>query len=223
MSRLAMSLLICIASMGGVMVLAQENIILPKVVPDSEKPLLQLLKQRRSVRDYHNAPLSLEEVGQLLWAAQGITHQEGLRSAPSAGALYPLEIFVVAGQIEGMAPGIYRYMPTEHQLLAHAEGDRREKLAQAAYKQNWLSDAAIIVVFAAVYERTTRKYGKRGIRYVHIEAGHASENLFLMAESLELGSVIVGAFDDDEIKTVLRLAGDSQPLILMPVGRKAIG
>lgn len=197
-----------------------ETIVLPRISLSGTQSLPQLLSQRRSVRDFQARPLPLGTLGQLLWAAQGITHAQGLRSAPSAGALYPLELYVALGEVEGLAPGIYRYLPQAHQLEKTAPADQRKKLARAAYQQSWLGNAPIVVVFAAVYERTTWKYGERGLRYVHMEAGHAAQNLFLQAESLGLGTVIVGAFDDDEIQTVLQLPHDQQPLILMPVGQK---
>lgn len=202
----------------------RDSILLPEITISGKQSLPQLLRhllqQRRSVRDFQDVSLSLSEIGQLLWAAQGITHPQGFRSAPSAGALYPLELYVVVGQVEGLAAGIYRYFPKEHRLIKSADGDQRKKLARAAHRQSWVSDAATVVVFAAVYERATWKYGKRGERYVHIETGHAAQNLFLQAESLGLGTVTVGAFDDDEVKAVLQLPDDVQPLILMPVGKK---
>ena len=191
----------------------------PTTVATDGQPLERLLQQRRSVRTFGKAPLSLAEVGQLLWAAQGISHPQGLRTAPSAGALYPLELYVVAGEVKGLPPAVYRYLPEGHRLVETAPGDRRQALARAALNQSWLSDAAVVVVFTAIYARTTRKYGKRGIRYVHMEVGHAAQNLLLQAKAQALGSVVVGAFRDDEVSKVLGLPADTQPLTLMPVGR----
>lgn len=182
--------------------------------------LERLLAQRRSVRSYPPGALGLREVGQLLWAAQGITDPQGLRTAPSAGALYSLELYLVAGAVEGLAPGIYHYNQKKHRLLKHLAGNRLEVLARAALGQDWVRDAAAVVVLAAVYQRTTGKYGDRGVRYVHIEAGHAGQNLFLQAEALGLGTVVVGAFDDDQVAGVLDLPKDERPLMLMPIGRK---
>jgi SagB-type dehydrogenase family enzyme len=179
----------------------------------------ELLQQRRSVRTFGKTPLNLTELGQLLWAAQGISHPQGLRTTPSAGALYPLELYVVAGEVEGLPSAVYHYLPEGHRLLKTAPGDRRKELARAALDQSWLCDAAVVVVFTAIYERTTCKYGERGVRYVHMEVGHAAQNLFLQAEAQALGSVVVGAFQDDEVSKVLELPTDTQPLILMPVGR----
>ena len=180
----------------------------------------QLLAQRRSIRDYQTITLELAEIGQLLWAAQGITHLQGLRTAPSAGALYPLELYVVTGLIEGLAQGVYHYDPGHHQLLKTSDGDLSDALTRAALSQAWIKHASAVIVFTADYERTTRKYGKRGKRYVHIEVGHAAQNLFLQSEALGLATVVVGAFNDDEVARVLRLPTDLKPLLLMPVGQK---
>ena len=193
---------------------------LPRPPITGEQQLERLLEQRRSVRAYKQAPLSLSEAGKLAWAAQGVTHPEGLRTAPSAGALYPLELFLVAGDVQGLEPGVYRYLPRRHALERLAEGDRRKPLGHAAYGQEWLADAPLVCVLAAVYERTAWKYGERAPRYVHMEVGHAGQNLFLQAEALGLGTVVVGAFDDDRVAAVLELPTGVRPLSLMPVGKK---
>jgi SagB-type dehydrogenase family enzyme len=200
----------------------QKSIALPDVVISGEQSLPQLLRQRRSVRDYQDLPLGLAEIGQLLWAAQGITHPQGLRTAPSAGALYPLELYVVAGRVANLASGVYHYDPGQHQLTMTISGDRRKTLARAALGQTWINDAAAVVVFSAVYKRTTRKYGERGERYVHIEVGHAAENLLLQAEALGLGTVVVGAFDDEALARLLNLPADAEPVIVIPVGKKNV-
>lgn len=199
----------------------QENISLPRIFSDDEQNLTQLLKQRRSIRDFENVSISLDELSRLLWAAQGITHPHGYRTAPSAGALYPLELYVVVGQVEGLAQGVYHYLAKKHQLVKTLDGDKRKSLSSAAYKQSWVSDASVVVVFTAIYKRTTRKYGSRGNRYVHIEVGHAAQNLFLQAVSLELASVVVGAFSDKNVKYLLKLPENVEPMIIMPVGKKA--
>lgn len=197
-----------------------ENVVLPEPSVTGSTSLEQLLAQRRSIRDYQTTTLELAEIGQLLWAAQGITHLQGLRTAPSAGALYPLELYVITGRIEGLAPGVYHYDPGYHQIIKTGDGDLRDALARAALSQGWIKSASAVIVFTADFERTTRKYGKRGKTYVHIEVGHAAQNLFLQSESLGLATVVVGAFDDDEVARVLQLPADLQPLLLMPVGRK---
>jgi SagB-type dehydrogenase family enzyme len=182
------------------------------------KPLELLLARRRSVRAFGRRPIGLAELGQLLWAAQGVSDPEGLRTSPSAGALYPLELQVVLGRVAELPGGIYCYRPDGHRLEWLRGGDARKPLAAAALHQDWLADAAAVVAFTAVFQRTARKYGERGMRYVHMEAGHAAQNLLLQAEALALAAVVVGAFDDREVATVLGLAADMAPLSLVPVG-----
>ncbi len=197
-----------------------EVIKLPEPQYDSKVSLEQSLLERRSVRDYTGQPLTLEEASQLLWAAQGITDPAGYRTAPSAGALYPLELYIVAGDVEGLAAGVYRYQPEGHQLVKTLDGDKRAALAQAALEQEWVEEGAAVFVFTAVYERTTGKYGQRGIRYVHMEVGHAAQNLCLQATALGLGAVTIGAFYDKEVGQLLNLPTEEQPLYVIPVGRK---
>jgi SagB-type dehydrogenase family enzyme len=199
---------------------SNESIKLPEPELTGELSVELLLQQRRSVRSYKKAALNVAEVGQLLWSAQGVSGPRGYRTAPSAGALYPLELFVVVGDVNDLSPGIYQYNSEEHSLLKTADGDMRKLLQKAALKQTCIGEAAIIFVFTAIYHRTTWKYGKRGKRYVHMEVGHAGQNLFLQAEALGLGTVVVGAFDDDEVRDVLNLDNNMHPLSLMPVGRK---
>ena len=197
---------------------ALEHIALPSPSVSGETSLEQLLQQRRSVRDFKAVPLSLAHVGQLLWAAQGISNPRGLRTAPSAGALYPLELYLVAGSVNGLTPGLYHYEPEHHRLAMTAGGDWRQALANAALGQSWMANATAVIAFTGILERTSRKYGARAERYVHIEVGHAAENLFLQAESLGLGTVPVGAFDDDRVAEVLQLPATITPYLLMPVG-----
>ena len=199
---------------------SSDNVKLPKPILTGETSLEQLLVQRRSIRDYPDTALTLAEIGQCLWAAQGITHSQGFRTAPSAGALYPLELYVVAGRVEDLAKGVYHYEPGHHQLVKTGDDDVRGALTRAALSQPWVKDASAVIVFTAVYERTTKKYGKRGRRYVHIEVGHAAQNLFLQSDALGLATVVVGAFDDDAIARVLNIPADLQPMLLMPIGRK---
>lgn len=197
-----------------------ERIPLPSPRTVSETTVEEALAQRRSVRVYSAANLSLLDVAQLLWAAQGITAPGGGRTAPSAGALYPLELYLVVGAVDGLATGVYRYRPEKHELEKVKAGDARAALAAAALGQECVEDAAIDLVFAGVYERTTEKYGDRGIQYVHLEAGHAAQNVYLQAEALELGTVVIGAFEESEVRCVLDLQEQSTPLYIMPVGRK---
>jgi SagB-type dehydrogenase family enzyme len=195
-----------------------KRIALPRPRDQSQTSVENALLRRRSVRDFRDRPLILSELSQLLWAAQGITHRSGYRAAPSAGALYPLDVFVLAGNITGIDRGTYKYLPQEHILLNAAAGDKRMPLRHAAFGQPVVSGAAAVLVFCAVYGRTTGKYGERGIRYVHMEAGHAAQNVYLQAVSLQLGTVVLGAFNDEQVKKVLTLR-EEQPLYLMPVGK----
>ena len=196
---------------------------LPQPTLRSDISLEETLRERRSVREYTDTPLSLGEVSQLLWAAQGVTADWGGRTAPSAGGLYPLELLLVVGNVDGLEPGVYRYRPSEHQLVKAREDDVRDSLAQAALGQGCVSEGAIDIVIAAVYEKTMRKYGERGVRYVHMEAGHAAQNLYLQAASLGLGTVVVGAFYDDQVRDILGLRESEAPLYIVPVGRKNKG
>jgi len=192
---------------------------LPNPVSTGVLSVESALHSRRSVRDFSPQSLTLAEVAQLLWAAQGITGPGGTRTAPSAGALYPLELYLVTGNVSALAKGVYRYQPLGHSLIRLADGDQRAALAAAALGQDWVNEAAAVIVVVAAHERTTRKYGQRGVRYVHMEAGHAAQNIHLQAVALNLGSVVVGAFDDDKVKKIVNLSGDEQPLCLLPIGR----
>ena len=195
-----------------------DAISLPAPNQDSNFSIERALHERRSVREFGKAALTQEEVSQLLWAAQGITSREGLRTAPSAGALYPLELYCVAGAVTGLAPGVYHYLPRLHTLQTVLPEDRRVLLADAALDQEWLAAAPVVLALGALFRRTTRKYGERGIRYVHIEVGHVAQNVCLMAGALGLGAATVGAFDDAAVQTVLGLPDDVVPLYLLPAG-----
>lgn len=195
---------------------------LPAPRQDGTVSVEEALRLRRSVRAFAARPLSLQAAAQLLWAAQGTSDPvEGKRTAPSAGATYPLELLLVAGNVAGLQPGIYRYRSGGHELVRLVAGDRRGQLAAAALRQAWLAEAPAVVVIAAVYQRTAGRYGQRAERYVHMEAGHAGENLYLQAVALGLATVTVGAFDDDAVRQVLGLGRDETPLALMPVGVRA--
>ena len=164
--------------------------------------------------------MSLAEVSQLLWAAQGITDPGGKRTAPSAGALYPLETYLVVGRVEGLSPGIYRYNADRGELTLVVAGDKRKELAAAALGQQSVSSGAVTIALSAVYSRTTGKYKDRGIRYVHIEIGHAGQNVCLQATALGLGTVTIGAFQDAEVKRIVGMSDEEVALYLLPVGRK---
>ncbi|MFH2069290.1 MAG: SagB/ThcOx family dehydrogenase [Candidatus Omnitrophota bacterium] len=178
----------------------------------------EALSLRRSLRECLNEPLTLKEVGQILWSSQGVTAKWGGRTAPSAGATYPLETYLVAGRIESLAPGLYYYRPDSHSLLPVLKSDLRRELSAAALGQRIVQQAPAVVVLTAVYQRTAGRYGERAARYVHMEVGHASQNIYLQAEALGLATVVIGAFRDSEVKKVLKIK--EEPLYLMPVGRK---
>ncbi len=197
-----------------------EIIKLPEPAYKSNTSVEEALLKRRSVRDYKDKPLTLAEVSQLLWAAQGITGSFGFRTAPSAGALYPLEVYIFAGNVKDLPGGIYKYRPHKHELEMVVKGDKRNELCNAALSQSSVRDAPAVIVFSAVYERTTVKYGERGVRYVFIEVGHAAQNVFLQAVSINLGAVVIGAFYDNEVKKIMKMPEREQPLYIMPVGRK---
>lgn len=178
-----------------------------------EKSLEEALAERRSVREFDDRPLTTAELGQLLWAAQGITRENGRRTAPSAGALYPLEVYVAT------AEGVFHYVPSGHKWTIHSQTDARPDLFQAALRQAAVRQAPAVFIVTAIYQRTAEKYGaERSPRYVHLEAGHAAQNLLLEAVALGLGAVPIGAFYDEEVQLVLDLPIDHEPLYLIPVG-----
>ena len=180
--------------------------------------LEEAMETRRSVRRFGSAPLSLEQVGQLLWSCQGVTSEDGGRTAPSAGALYPLGLWLVASRVTALSQGIYGYHPDSGRLSVHQAGDFSRALAAAALDQEWVAAAPAVLAITAVISRTAVKYGSRAERYVLMEVGHAAQNVYLQAQSLGLGTVIVGAFDDADVAEVLSLPDDHAPMALLPVG-----
>jgi SagB-type dehydrogenase family enzyme len=191
---------------------------LPKGGSLDDLSLATALRLRRSVREFTAGDLDWSEIGQLLWAAQGVTEQAaGLRTAPSAGALYPLELHAATRL------GVYRYRPQSHTLVQLGQQDVRHGLAGAALGQEFVAAAPCVFAIFAVMARTTRKYGARGERYACIEAGHAAQNLLLAACALGLASTPVGAFDDYEVTEILGLDPRDKPLYLVPVGRSQQG
>ena len=193
---------------------------LPAPKTDGPTSVEKALRERRSVREFKRQPLSIAEISQVLWAAQGITGSGGVRTAPSAGALYPLELYLVAGNVEGLTEGVYKYRPDGHELIRAFEGDKRIELSRAALGQTSVRDAAAVLLLTAVYERSTARYGERGIRYVHIEIGHVGQNVCLQAVALKLGAVVIGAFDDSQVKRIANLMPKEEPLYLIAIGRK---
>jgi len=185
---------------------------LPKPDVEGAVPLEQAIMLRRSRRDFLRRPLTLEQIGQLLWSAQGKSTMGPFRNTPSAGATYPLEIFTVVEK------GLFQYFPNEHSLKQILDRDIRAQLASAAWGQEFIAVAPLTIIFTAEFSRTTKRYGQRGIRYVYMEAGHAAQNVHLQAETLHLGSVAVGAFDDAAVKGILFLPSNLEPLYMVVVG-----
>jgi len=186
--------------------------------------LEEAVARLRSVRNFLSGPVSRSQLSQILWVTQGKSDTRGrYRTVPSAGATYPLEIFVVCGRnsIEEIDEGIYHYNIDSHSLTLHHKGDVRSELARAALAQAFIYQAPVDIVICAEYERTLRRYGSRGERYVHIEIGHAGQNIYLQATALGLATVAVGAFDDEQVTEVLRLDKQYKPLYIMPVGKPA--
>ena len=191
---------------------------LPDPVTDGKMSLEKALTLRRSVRSYSEKPLTIKEISQLLWSAQGITNERGFRTAPSAGATFPLKMYVVINDSEDLEQGIYQYDPENHSIRMIRKGYFSGDLARASLGQSMVRDASVVFVFGAVFERTTGRYGERGTRYVYNEIGHASQNLHLQAAALDLGTVVIGAYNDEEAEKILDLGDNIKVLYIMPVG-----
>ena len=200
--------------------------ILPEPATDGTVSVEAALANRRSHRHFQDTPLTTAQLSQILWAAYGITSpmpdrpslRGGLRTTPSAGALYPLEIYVIVGNVEGLEPGVYRYISEDHTLERVIYGDIRAELTEAALRQRMVRDAPITLFYSAVFSRMTPRYGERGILYTYIEVGHSAQNVYLQAEALGLGTVAIGAFIDEHVREILNLPEDQEPLYLMPIG-----
>jgi len=212
---------------GEEVIIGDSEIFLPLPRKYTNMSIEETILYRRSIRDYTGEPLTIFELSMILWAAQGITNtQYRFRAAPSAGATYPLEIYVVVGENTVLVDensyleaGVYKYDVHKHSLLLTKKGDYREQLSEAALRQEWVKDAAVDIVICAIYERTTGRYGERGIRYVHIEVGHVGQNIYLMATSLNLGTVAVGAFYDERVAEIIGADVAEHPVYIMPIGR----
>lgn len=192
---------------------------LPAPVETGGPSLDHVLRARRSRREFSSQPLDLAHTAQLLWAAQGVLDPGGRRTAPSAGALYPLETQLVALRVDGLAPGLYRYDPVAHALAPRVAGELAQRLHEAALWQDVVLRAAALIALSAVPERTRARYGERALRYVWLEAGHAAQNVYLQAAALDVGVVALGAFRDAELARVLELGPDEIPLYLLAAGR----
>ncbi len=184
-------------------------------------PLNDALYNRRSVREYADSPIKESALSNLLWSAAGISDPDsGLRTVPSAGALYPLEIYVAVGFVENFEPGLYKYSSDDHVLHLIRPGDFRNELYEAAIRQVWIREAAAVILISAVFERTSKVYGDRSERYVYIEAGHCAQNIYLQAEALSIGTTAVGAFNDTSVSDIFYLPSDESPIYLLPLGMR---
>ena len=211
-----------VTSLLGVSI-GHASTVLPKPSLDGKISVEKAIKGRRTVRDFKEKSLSLHHLSQLVWAAQGITAPKGgKRAAPSGGALYPLDVYILVGEngVEKMEAGVYRYQPEKHSVLLLSKGDRRKEIASVSLYQMWMAKAPVIFIITVEYRRITGKYGDRGVRYALIEVGHVGQNLFLQSEALGLGAGIVGAYNDPEVSKVVGLPPQHEPLLVMPVGYK---
>ena len=197
-----------------------ETIDLPGIQENSSYSLEKSIAMRRSARNYKKDALTLQEISQLLWAAQGITDKRNdLRAAPSAGALYPLEIYLIVGNVDGLDAGVYKYEIGKHKIKKVIDGDQRSALSSAALSQGWVKIAPAALVICGIYARTRRKYGERGTQYVHMEVGAVAENVYLQGRALGIGTAFVGAFDEDQVQSVIAAASDEVPFAVLPLGK----
>lgn len=196
---------------------------LPEAIKKGRVSIAEAIAARRTVRDFKDELITLEQLSTLCWAGLGITQEGGFkRAAPSAGALYPIMLYVAVGtgSVQGVDAGVYKYVPKGHGLHLVRSEDQRAAIARASLEQTWMRHAAISFVIAADYDRITPKYGKRGILYAHYEAGHVAENIMLEAVALGLASGIVGAFSDEEVAREAGISERELPLLVLPVGHE---
>ena len=201
--------------------LSEEEIKLPSPQLEGKMSVEEALARRRSRRVFKDYSLTMEQVSQLLWSAQGITEKRrGFRTAPSAGATYPLDIYLVVGKdkVENLKAGVYHYNLHHHSLTIILEEDRRRELARACLRQRFIEEAPVSLIITAEFSRITNRYGKKGIYYAYMEAGHVGQNVYLQAESLGLGTVVIGAFYEEDVSQALNLPEQHIPLYVMPVG-----
>ena len=188
-------------------------------VPDYQgMPLETALKKRRSIRNFKSRGISTQELSQILFAAQGITgkmYEKSLRTAPSGGALYPIELYAAVNNVTGIEKGIYHYSVIDHSIELIKKGDYSDEITDAAFKQEMAGEASITLIMTAIFARITSKYGDRGYRYAYIECGHISQNIYLQATSLGLGSVCIGAFSDSDVNRLLEIDGKNEAAIYL--------
>jgi len=192
---------------------------LPPPAHDGPVALEAAVFNRRSVRAYSTVALSLEELSQLVWVAQGISHPEGYRTVASAGALYPLDLYVLVGRVEDIEPGVYKYVPRAHQLDEVALGNAWDRLWSTVLANRQVKESAAVFAITARYEPIVNKYGAGSEKFVHMEVGHAVQNVYLQAAALGLATVVVGSFVDNEVSAIFGCPENEIPMVLMPVGR----
>jgi len=204
-----------------------DTILLPVPQLDGLVSVEKSLYNRRSHRDFQDKEISLGQLSQILWAAYGITIPRtdyaflrgGLRTAPSAGGLYPLEIYIAVGKVEGIKSGLYKYVAQGHKIVQTSNEDLRYELCSASYRQKMIEEAPVSIIYTAIFSRTTDKYKERGReRYVCMDLGHSAQNVYLQAEALGLGTCAIGAFSDEEVAKIMQLPKEEEPLYIMPVG-----
>ena len=201
--------------------------VLPSPLMDGNVSVEKALANRRSHRNFVDKAISAEQLSQVLWAAYGVSkphpdssnRRGGLRTAPSAGAVYPFEIYIVVGRVKDIEPGVYKYISQEHKIVRTINGDIRESLSAAALGQTHVKEAPVTILYAAVYSRMVQRYGDRGRdRYVCMDLGHSAQNVYLQVESLNMGTCAIGAFSDDKLAEVMQLPEEEVPLYIMPIG-----
>ncbi|MFH1202301.1 MAG: SagB/ThcOx family dehydrogenase [Candidatus Omnitrophota bacterium] len=228
MKKSAVTIVLFFSIISGIPIISSAmstEILLPKSDTKINVSLLEALQKRSSCRRFKNQPLNKAQISQILWAAGGQKPDNSLpektnRTIPSAGAIYPLEIFILIGEnsVPGIKAGLYQYNVSKHSLIIRLAQDLRKELVQASLNQMFIKDAPISIIISAQYNRTTSRYGERGTRYVHMEAGHSCQNIYLIVENLGLKTVEVGAFSNEKVKKVLQLSDNLEPLAIMPVG-----
>ena len=198
------------------------TVVLPQPDATGKITLEKAIKERKSIREYKKDTLKLKALGQLLWAAQGITHNTILRAAPSAGALYPLELYIVAQNVENLEPGVYKYVIREHSIIKIKNQKEQVKpsteLCDACLEQSCIQHAPCALVMCGVFSKTEAKYGAQAQKYVHMEVGCVAQNIYLQTGALELGTVFVGAFDEKTVAQIIGAKNNEVPLCVMPIG-----
>ena len=236
-TKLLTTIIVLMCSLSGVAytqqaektpIMENDTIFLPMPQLTGKYSLEEVLQKRRSIRSFKSDTLSLQIASQMLWSAYGVTQQRekpatmrgGFKTAPSAGARYPLEIYLIAGSVSNLEQGVYRYITEKHALVKIFQGDIRKAACAAARDQQMVAEAPFTIVYTADFERTTTRYGDRGKNYVYVDLGHSAQNVYLQAEALDLSSCAIGAFTDSEIKKILNIPENETVIYMMPVGAR---